>query len=390
MAIELPDLDSRDEEEVVADVIADLPATISDRNRSNPEIKLIEACGAFYGATLVQMNKVTDKLKTYILNVLDIEQEQATQATVELEFTADGGGATIPAGTIVKTGLDADAVKFSTNADLILGASATDTVAATAAEAGADGNVAAATLTKFDSPVSGVTSVTNPAAASGGQDIETIAAMEARAPLAIRALERAITNGDFAYHAARVDGVERAVAFGDGAGAVTIHLLATDLNESPSPSLRSAVKSDAEDRTLPGVVATAHQPQIRMIRLTEVELKLEDGASPSDAAAAVTTAMQQFVTATAIYDTDGVTVLHDAWGWGERLYINDLIALLDGVDGVDRVGTITGEWSDDYGSSWSGPAAISSINAAADGVANANYGMLHYDTTAADPTIVEL
>ena len=390
MALTLPDLDSRDEDEVVADVIADLPAEISDRNRSNPEIKLIEACGAIYGALLVQMNKWTTKLSTYVLNVLGIEQEQATKATVSLEFTADAGGATVPAGTVVKTGLDADAVKFETDAELVLGVSATDSVAATALTAGSTGNVKAATLTKLDKPVSGVVSVTNPAAASGGQDAETIAAMEARAPLAIRALERAITDEDFAYHAARVDGVERAVAFGDGSGAVTVHCLATDLNETPSAALKSSVKTDLESRTLPGVVATAHQPALRLVRLTQVEVELEDGASGSEVASAITTAMQQFVTATAIYDTDGVTILHAAWKYGRTLYVNDLIALLDNLDGVERVGTITGEYSDNYGGAWSGPAAISTIAAGADGLANSNYGLLHYDTAAADPTIVEL
>ncbi len=389
MALELPDLDSRDEDEVVADVIDALPATISDRNRSNPEVKLIEGMGAFYGALLVQLNKWTTKLSTYVLNVLDIEQEQATQATVTLDFTADAGGATVPAGTVVKTGRDADAVKFSTDAALVLGADATDSVAATAVSAGAAGNVGADTLTFLDQPISGVVSATNPAAASGGQEEETIAAMEARAPLAIRALKRDINDEDFAYHAARVDGVERAVAFGDGSGAVTIHLLATDLNESPAAALKTAVKEDAEARTLPGVVATAHQPSIRTLRLTEVEVELEEGADPDDVADLVTTAMQQFVTAVDLYDTDGVTILHPAWTWGRRLWVNDLIALLDNLDGVERVGTITGEWSDDYGDTWSGPAAITSINAGADGLPNANYGLLHYDG-AANPTIVEL
>lgn len=390
MAIELPDLDLRDEDEVVADVIDALPVEISDRNRSNPEIKLIEACGAFYGATLVQLNKWTKKLSAYVLTVLGIEQELATSSSVDLEFTADVAGATIPAGTIVKTGLDADAVKFSTDAALVLGASATDTVASTAVDEGADGNVAADTLIYLDQPVAGVVSVTNPLSASGGQDDETIAAMEARAPLAIRALERAITDEDFAYHAARIDGIERAIAFGDGSGSVVVHILATDLNEAPSSTLTDGVKTDLEGRTLPGVVVTSHQPALRQVRLTEVEVALSSGASSSTVAGLMTEAMGEEVTAVDLFDTDGVTILHDAWDWGRTLYVNDLIALLDGVDGVDRVGTITGEYSDDYGATWSGPVAVTSIAAGADGFANSNYGLLHYDTGAADPTIVEL
>lgn len=392
MAYDLPDLDPRDEDTVVTAVISDLPSEITDRNRSTPEVKLIEACGAFYGALTRQLNQVTEKITISVLNLLGIEQEPATSATVTLTFTTESGAAatTVPAGTIAKTGTGLDAIEFATDAAIIVtGTGGSTAVSATAVDIGADGNVSAGTIVYLDEPIAGIASVTNGAAAAGGQDQEALASMEARAPLAVRSLERAINDEDFATHAAGVAGIERAVAFGE-VGAVTVHVLATDLNKTPSSVLRDAVKADAETRTIPGVVVVANQPQIRLVKLTQVEVKLSSGAASADVATAVAGAMAEMVTATAVYDSDGSTVLHDAWAWGEDLYLNEVVALIDRLGGVSRVGAITASYSDDYGGSWSAPAALTLIEAAAGGVVNDDYGMLHYDDTAAAPVIMEI
>lgn len=77
---------------------------------------------------------------------------------------------------------------------------------------GAEGNVAAGTLTTMKTPIAGVT-VTNPAAATGGRDAETLANALIRGPQEIHALNRAVTARDFEYFAERSGAVSRARAF---------------------------------------------------------------------------------------------------------------------------------------------------------------------------------
>lgn len=383
MAIEFPDLDPRDEDQVVADVIDDLPAELSDRNRAVPEIKMIEAVGAFYAAVLFFLNQWTDRLQLAVLNLLGIEQRQAEQATATLTFTrtTSVGALVVPAGTLVKDGIDFDAVKFTTDADLLIqDGNLTGDVSATAVEAALAGNVNAGTLVFLDQPVGGIASVTNAAGASGGLDIEPVAAVIARAPLAVRSLERAITAEDFVFHALNVNGVSRAQAVGSG-GNVAVYILATDLNEVPNATLQTDVRTDLLARTTPGVGVTVVQPSLRFVAFPDIELRLDDGAALSDVLTAVVERLGQVITAVDIFAADGYTVEHPAWEYGERLYANELVAALDQVEGVRRVGSITYEYSDDYGSSYTAPAVLTEQAAGFNGLDSDLLGLFQFDAT---------
>ncbi len=77
---------------------------------------------------------------------------------------------------------------------------------------GAEGNVAANTLTAFKDPLRGIT-VTNPAPATGGRDAETLENALLRGPKELHALERAVTASDFELLALKTLEVARARAF---------------------------------------------------------------------------------------------------------------------------------------------------------------------------------
>lgn len=77
---------------------------------------------------------------------------------------------------------------------------------------GVEGNVAGGTLTTLKTPIAGV-SVTNPAAATGGRDAETLANALIRGPQELHALNRAVTARDFEFFAERSGAVSRARAF---------------------------------------------------------------------------------------------------------------------------------------------------------------------------------
>ena len=82
---------------------------------------------------------------------------------------------------------------------------------------GAIGNIAAGALTTVETPVVDAlgmpvsVTVTNPAAASGGIDRETLAHAKLVAPLSLRAPARSVARSDFEEHALEVPGVARAL-----------------------------------------------------------------------------------------------------------------------------------------------------------------------------------
>jgi hypothetical protein len=78
--------------------------------------------------------------------------------------------------------------------------------------AGKSGNVSAGSLVALRKRPAGIRSATNPCAASGGTDAETIESLRLRAPRALRCCERIVTLGDYAAFAEAFPGVLRAQA----------------------------------------------------------------------------------------------------------------------------------------------------------------------------------
>jgi hypothetical protein len=386
--IELPKLDPRDESEVVADVIDDLPAEISDRNAASPEVKLIEAIGAFYAVILFMLNQVPRRLLLQMFNLLGLTPEPAKSATVLIQFTRSSTVTeyTVPGSTIVKTSTDLDGVKFQTTAALFfpIGTAVLE-VNAEALEPGAQGNVGANTLKLLDEPLSAIDSVTNLLSATGGQDEEPIASVEQRAPLAIRAGERAITNEDFKVHAEAIGGVQRAIAFLT-AGAAAVYILDNTLNETPEAGLSTETKTELEDRTLPSIAVAVNFAPVRMVRITDVELELiSDAPSSGTLSDNVHQRLTELISADNIYADDGYTIDHPGWPWGKTLYANQVVAALGNLKGVVRVGDISAEYSDNHGGSWtSAGLTLDSIVAF-----SSNTGLLQYDVDTT-PLIVEL
>jgi uncharacterized phage protein gp47/JayE len=122
---------------------------------------------------------VNDRLKKAaadgLYTALDFPPLPAMPAKVQLVFTGTAG-TVIPAGTIVQTspGVYTQIIQFSTDTSTQIPTGSTSvTVNATALINGSIGNVAANTLTNLATPISGITSVTNPSPAYGGVDAET-------------------------------------------------------------------------------------------------------------------------------------------------------------------------------------------------------------------------
>lgn len=397
--IDPPVLDPRDEEQLVASVIDNLPAEITDRNRSAPEVALVEALGALYAAGVYALNAWPDALRVRVLNLLGYTPDPATAATVTLTFTASLAGAVVPAGTVVRSGAGASALRFTTDAELTLGSGASGNVAATCTTTGATGNVAALTLTSIETPVAGVVSVTNAAAATGGAEAEAVASLEARVPELLRTGGgRVVTDEDAEQVALAVAGVARVLVLGER-GALTAHLLLTDLNaayyadhtNAPDAATRGAVEVAITDATVPGVAVVAAQPTLKLLHLARVEVQLATGYTASTVRAAILAAFELELSPVAVFDTDGSTQLAPGWEWGATLYLNALVALFAQVPGVRRVGRVYLRESTDYGATWSAEFELATVAAWANGAPNSTLGLLGASRDLANPfVLVEL
>ena len=105
-----------------------------------------------------------------------ITRKPGTPASVDVTFTGTAN-AVVPAGTMCVT---ADGMGFLTDEELTLGEDGSGTVSATSDDVGAVYNVPAQAIVTTQESVAGVSGVTNAAAAVGGTDPETDAALFAR------------------------------------------------------------------------------------------------------------------------------------------------------------------------------------------------------------------
>lgn len=376
-------LDAENEDTAVAD--ANAAVVTSDRNAAAASIKAQEACGAFFGSIEYYLDVLGGRALEAMLALYGFTPKAAAKATVTLKFQATvGQNVDVPAGTVVQTAGQRP-VRFETDSQITVPSGGTETVGATAVEAGDEGNVGADTLTELASPISGVYSVTNPNSASGGRDRESSDELVDRV-VGFEPPEvpdtRLMWSGDVQSHVvAQYDDVDRAVTFLDS-GAVTTHILrGAGLNETPDASRQSSIEDDLRALLPAGHTPRLHQPGIRLVQVTEVKVVYEAGA---DRTATDTRIEQTLADAVcAVEPIRGGVSQGEAWPWGRHFYPHIAVDLIDDVEGVERVGTIRVQTSDDYGSNWTAESDFTSDivpGLTASGNPNDRYGLLHHAT----------
>lgn len=172
-----------------------------------------------------------------------ITRKPGTAASVTLTFTGSAG-TTVPAGTLCVT---QDGLGFATDEDLALGEDGSGTVTATADAVGTAYNVLAGAIVSTQQAVSGVTSLTNEAAAAGGTDPETDTALFAR----LDAYKKTppTSGNDRHYHqwALEVNGVGAASVIRCWDGPGTVKVIIADMALHPvTEELRAEVAAYIE------------------------------------------------------------------------------------------------------------------------------------------------
>jgi uncharacterized phage protein gp47/JayE len=121
----------------------------------------------------------------------EIERQGSTKATGQVEFSRSGavGTISIPSGSIVRVPGGEPEFKTTAAGQILNGFTSSGNIAIEALEAGADGNADAATITQMDA-ITGVETVSNPAATTGGTDEESDAEYRSSIKSYIRSLGR--------------------------------------------------------------------------------------------------------------------------------------------------------------------------------------------------------
>ncbi len=208
---------------------------------------------------------------------------------------------------------------------------------------GSSGNVGVGAISQILGPVGGIEKVTNVAPAEGGADGETPDAVLRRGPSSVRARGRGATVADLetlAREASPSVAVARAVPAHDASGRpapgwVTLVIIPASAEPRPFPSfgLRQLVRRHLEERMSADVAAAAQVvvagPDYQPVDVAAT-LVLEPGISAGAVERAAHAAIALF-----LHPLEGGP---SGRGWrpGEDVYLSDLAAVVERVDGVDH------------------------------------------------------
>jgi hypothetical protein len=195
---------------------------------------------------------------------------------------------------------------------------------------GAAGNVASGSITTLvDRPV-GVSGVTNPSTATGGQDAQSVDDIRANAPLSVLTLGRAVSITDYQNFAATFAGISRAYALWIPNGPNRCVFLT--LAGANGASLTGS-------QTITNLITALHaygNPQVPIVALSFYEtlfrLNVSIAYDPAYDVTAVNTAVMALLTTTYSFASRD---------FGQGVSSDEIAALLQSVDGVIAV-NVTG------------------------------------------------
>jgi uncharacterized phage protein gp47/JayE len=207
---------------------------------------------------------------------------------------------------------------------------------------GADGNVAARTITQLQSAVSGVQAVFNPRAAEGGSDGETLAAFRQRAPAAVRHRGRALTVGDYeamVREASSAVAVVKALPNRNPSGRslpgwITLFIVPESQGPRPYPTrgLRDEVLSYIAQRAPAGLAASG---RIYVTGPTYFPVDVAATIVPiTDSLAGLVDTRARDALNKFLHPLHG-GLAGDGWDFGRGVYLSDVATVLEAVEGLD-------------------------------------------------------
>lgn len=212
---------------------------------------------------------------------------------------------------------------------------------------GSGGNVAARSVTQLLGTIAGVQAVFNPRPAEGGSDGETLGAFARRAPAAVRHAGRALTTGDYeamVREASAAVAVVKALANRNAAGRpmpgwITIVIIPESQDPRPYPTrgLRDEVLAYLVARAPAGLAAGG---RIIVTGPTYFPVDIAASVVPvNESDAALVEARARQALAAFLHPLHGGPS-RDGWDCGRSVYLSDVAAVLEAVEGLDFADTI--------------------------------------------------
>lgn len=246
-----------------------------------------------------------------------ITRRPAVQSTGQVKFI--GVAETlVPAGTRVATTADANtgtsSIEFVTTQDVTLDASGVGYASIQAVNGGVAGNVPAGAINIMATPVSGVSSVTNEAATTGGVDTEDDATLLARYFQRVRSPSAGGNKADYINWALEVQGVGgvSVVPVENGPGTVGVYII--DMNRNPADqTLVDAVQNyiapggngSGEGKAPIGAQVTV-KPAIAVMINVSATLVIMNGYNADSVKSAVIDNIQAYIKSLAFADNNDV------------------------------------------------------------------------------------
>jgi conserved hypothetical protein, phage tail-like region len=213
---------------------------------------------------------------------------------------------------------------------------------------GLAGNIAATGIKQLLAGVPGVQKVFNPRAAEGGADAETIEQCNVRAPLTVRHRGRAISPPDYetlAREASPAVAFVRAIPTRNAGGRplpgwVTVLIIPQSEDPRPWPSfgLRQHILKYIEERAPADLVGTG---QIYVTGPDYLPIDITATVAPVDPAEAGTVEKAARKALEDFFHPLRGGPDHRGWDLGRSVYMSDVAAVLERVNGVDYVKELT-------------------------------------------------
>jgi predicted phage baseplate assembly protein len=212
---------------------------------------------------------------------------------------------------------------------------------------GERGAVARDTLRRLRTPIAEVESVTNPEAAAGGVDVETVAAARRRAALELRTRYRAVTAEDFEFLAGEAPvKIGRAHCHPPAPGdAIPVYVLPPVADPDrrlrfeelrPNTRVLEGVAEFLDDRRLMGTRLHVMPVPLRCVTVV-ADVIVSRAEQPQRVEERVKDALYRFVNPLVGGSIEGPG---EGWEFGRPLNEGDLYSLIHDVHGVERVRSV--------------------------------------------------
>lgn len=311
----------------------------------NTEVMLLEAMALQISESVFAINRLPDGIMEALLTLFGVVRDDGSPPIANLTFTmVNTLGYTIPAGTEARLSLSGglDPITFTTSIDLVIPPSSnTGVVAATGDRFTADANnVPSQTIELMDS-ILYVDTVALTAITTGGSDPEDDTEYFTRGATRFSRLsDTLILPRHFTAYALEQTNVERATTIdnwdgsggapGDDPGHVTVAVYGNGITLSGGD--KTALQTAMSDLASTNLQVHVIDPTITAVNVTAT-LMAKAGYDPVEVDAAATAAVNAYLDP-------------QVWPWSGTVRRFELASLLDQVEGVDYVDTITAPATD--------------------------------------------